>query len=92
LKSEQNKILRKYSHYGLLALTINPAVFSTLSAVQFIVSANPGAQPLFPAGATAAQLNAITCQHKENHCIWKEYLATNKALKQQLLAAVNEMY
>jgi regulator of replication initiation timing len=78
--------------HGLLALTINPAVFNTLSAVAFVVPVNPGAQPVIPAGATNHQINAIQNQHKENHRIWKEYLATDKALKQMLLAAVNEMY
>jgi hypothetical protein len=39
--------------HELLALMINPAVFNTLSAVPFIIPANPDAQPIFPPGATA---------------------------------------
>jgi hypothetical protein len=69
--------------HSLLALTINPAVYNTLSAIAFITPA--GAQPI------VAQINGLTCQHVEAHHIWKEFLATNKALKQQLLAIVNDM-
>jgi hypothetical protein len=75
--------------HGLLTLTINPAVYNTLSAIVFIT---PGAQPIVPAGATVAQINGLTCQHIEANRIWKEFLATDKALKQQLLAVVNDMY
>ena len=78
--------------HGLLPLTISLEVYNTLSAVPFVPPVNPGAQPDIPAGATGSQIAAITREHNENHCIWREYLVTNKALKQQLLAAVNATY
>ena len=37
---------------GLLALTVSPAVFNTLSAVAFVHPVNPGTNPIIPPGAT----------------------------------------
>jgi hypothetical protein len=78
---------------GLLALTVSPAVYTNLSNTAFVVPVNPGPQPvILPAQATAHVLAAVTREHKENLRIWQEYLATDKALKQQVLGAVQEMY
>lgn len=77
---------------GLLALTVKPAVYTTLSATPFVVPANPGPQPVIAANATQYQIAQATSEHKEELRIWKEYQAADKALKQQLLAAINELY
>lgn len=77
---------------GLLALTVTPAVYSTLTDTPFELPINPGPNPGIPANATGAQIEANTRAHKENLRIWREYIATDKALKQQLLAAIQEMY
>jgi hypothetical protein len=77
---------------GLLALTVSPAVYTNLSNTAFVVPVNPGPQPVIPAQATTHVLAAVTCEHKENLRIWREYLATDKALNQQVLGAVQEMY
>jgi hypothetical protein len=77
---------------GLLALTVTPAVYTTLSNIPFEAPVNLGPNPTIPANATGAQIEANTRAHKENLRIWREYIATNKALKQQLLAAIQEMY
>jgi hypothetical protein len=77
---------------GILALTVSPAVYTNLANTVFVVPANPGPQPVIPAQATTHVLAAVTRKHKENLRIWREYLATNKALKQQVLGAVQEMY
>jgi hypothetical protein len=78
--------------HGLLALTVSVAVYNTLSATAFVEPANPGPQPIIAAGATGPQIAAQTRAHTENHRLWKEYLATDKALKQQILAAIHETY
>jgi hypothetical protein len=37
---------------GLLALTVSPAVFNTLSAVAFVHPVNPGTNPVIPPGGS----------------------------------------
>jgi hypothetical protein len=78
--------------HGLLALTVSVAVYNTQSAIAFVAPTNPGPQPNIPNGLTGNQIAAATRTHTENHRLWKEYLATDKALKQQLLATVHETY
>ena len=41
---------------GLLYLTLSTAIYATLSATAFVVTVNPGAAPLIPAGSTAPQI------------------------------------
>jgi hypothetical protein len=77
---------------GLLALTVTEEVYDTLSDEPFVPPENPGTQPDLPGNANNNQIAEFVAQHKEDKRIWREYQATDKALKQQLLAAVNEMY
>jgi hypothetical protein len=77
---------------GLLALTITEEVYNTLSAEPFVPPENPGTQPDLPGNASNNQIAEFVAEHKENQRIWREFMATDKALKQQLLATVNEMY
>src|SRR5687767_11483904 len=53
---------------------------------------NPGPHPNIPLLATAAQIKAIMHTHTKELHIWREVTATDKALKQQLLSAINKMY
>jgi hypothetical protein len=64
---------------GLLALTVSEAVYNGISDVPFITPINPGPQPVIPGAATGNQITALKRAHTENHRIWKEYLATDKA-------------
>jgi hypothetical protein len=77
---------------GLLSLTVSDAVYNSIVDIPFVTPLNPGPQPVIPDAATGNQITALTRAHTENRRIWKEYLATDKALKQQLLAAVHESY
>jgi hypothetical protein len=77
---------------GLLFLTITPAEYNTLSAVQFIPPGNPGSTPVIPAGSTGPQISAVIRQHGLSANLFKEYLATDKALKQQIIGAVPATY
>jgi hypothetical protein len=79
--------------HGLLTLSLDPVIYYlTVSNIPFIAPVNPGPQLIIPAAATATQISGLTHEHKANHQLWRKYLATNKALKQQLLGAINKMY
>ena len=77
---------------GLLALTVTPPVYNTLAGVAFVPPGNPGQSFIIPLGATCHQIAALDTAHKNLVRIWKEYLDVDKALKQQLIGGVNEMY
>jgi hypothetical protein len=78
---------------GLLALTVSPAVYNTLSAVTFQHPVNPpGTSPIIPANATTSVTSAITRCFTTEAAIFKEYHATDNALKQQVIGCVNSMY
>jgi len=84
------------SHLGngaldLLWLTISDTVFDIFSLVEFVPPVNPGSIPIIPPDATAAQINALTDTHKTEANIFQEFNNTDKALKQQLLGAVDDM-
>jgi hypothetical protein len=78
--------------HGLLALTIDPAVYNTISPIPFVPPANPGINPLIPALSTNAIITELTRQHATSLKTWQEYQSTDKALKQQLLAAIDSIY
>jgi hypothetical protein len=78
--------------HGLLALTIDPAVYNTISPVPILPPVNPGANPILQDNSTAAFMAELTWQHAASLQIWKEYLSTNKTLKQQLLATIDDIY
>ena len=77
---------------GLLWLTVSSTVFNTLSFATFIPPVNPGSIPIIPPCATAAQINTLTDAHKREAKLFQELNNTNKALKQQLLGAVDDMF
>ena len=77
---------------GLLALTVSPAVYNTLSAVAFQHPVNPGTSPIIPANATTSVTSAITRRFTTEAAIFKEYHATDNALKQQVIGCVDSMY
>src|SRR5687767_8658659 len=52
----------------------------------------PGQHPVIPASSTEPQIALLAQTHSNDKKIWKEYITTNKALKQQLMATVNKMY
>ena len=77
---------------GLLALTVSPAVFNTLSAVAFVHPVNPGTNPVIPLGATTHVTSHLTCVFATQKAIFREHHATDNALKQQVIACVDGMY
>ena len=80
---------------GVLSLTVKPAVYNTQSAVPFVAPANPGPTVVIlvgPPNPTSAVVSNLTRAHNENLQVWREYLAKDNALKQQLLSCFNELY
>ena len=76
----------------LLSLTVKPVVYNTLAGVTFDAPLNPGQACNIPAESTGPQITALNAAHKIQIRILKEYLSVDKALKQQLLGCVNEIY
>jgi hypothetical protein len=77
---------------GLLHLTISPAVYATLSDVAFVPPVNPGPVPLFEDGLTGPQIANVRLEFAENTALYKRYDTADKALKQLLLSAVDDMF
>ena len=77
---------------GLLSLTVTLVLYQNLAATVFISPTNPGPTPIIPTGATGPQIAWLEEEHTEATRSWKEYMATDKALKQQLLSAFDDMY
>ena len=86
-----------YSHrgngqLGYLYLTVKEAVLAILSSTPFTPPTNPGQHPVIPAGSTGPQIADIRRQHEEAFEEFKTYSNTDKALKSQLIAAVDEKF
>ena len=77
---------------GLLWLTVSNAVYNTLSLAPFDPPINPGPIPIIPEDATQFQISAITTTHTRKSKLFHEINKTDKAVKQQLLGAVNDMF
>jgi hypothetical protein len=77
---------------GLLQLTVTAAVYNTLSAIPFLAPANPGATVILPPHSTGPQINELNCQHDAAAALFSKYDATDKALKQQIVGAVDAMF
>ena len=78
--------------HGLLILTVSDAIYRTTTGMNFIPPTNPGIHPTIAPNATAAQIAHATREHNARLTEWNQYLATDNALRQQLFAAVPEIY
>ena len=79
-------------NHGYLGLTVNGPSYITLTGSAFIPPTNPGPVPIIPPGLSAAQIAEMERRHKENRRIFNEYSNVGKALKKQLIEAVNDTY
>jgi hypothetical protein len=76
---------------GHLALVLNEADYNAISPLDpFVAPPNPGPQEA--AAGTAAQIATTDRQHTEAKCMFDLYENTDKALKQQLLGGINNIY
>jgi hypothetical protein len=78
--------------HGLLGLVLPPATYTMLTNIVSQAPVNPGTVPAIPGGATGNQINEIVRQHAKLLRVWREYQATDQALRQQLLITFNEAY
>ena len=77
---------------GLLYLTVSPAVYANLSATPFIPPTNPGPAAIIPALSTGPNTLNIRAEFAQDTELFKQYSSTDKALKQLLVGAVDEMF
>ena len=77
---------------GLIYLTLSPTVYATLSATPFVTPPNPGATAITPPTATASQISSIRRAHDEAQETFKEYVNTDKALKNLPIGAVDDIF
>ena len=77
---------------GHLALTVLPTVFATLSITPFVIPVNPGPTAVIANGLTAAQITSARLDHTNATALFIKYNNTDKALKQQLVGAVDPLY
>ena len=75
---------------GLIFLTLNGAVYATLSETPFVPPVNPGQNPDMTLGVTGPQIAEIRRKHKEALDEFATCNNTDKALKSQLIAAAEE--
>jgi len=78
--------------HGHLALMVSAAVYATISAILFVTPINPWPHPIQAQGATAAQITEANRIHNATLRVWRQCQATDKALKQLLLQAVDPVY
>ena len=77
--------------HGHLGHVLNLVDYDQVSPVPFLAPAHPG--PLvIPQGTTAIMASALCDRHSENVRVFREYFGVEKALKQQIHKAVDEIY
>jgi hypothetical protein len=77
---------------GLLALTVSIEVHNTLAGEPFVLPINPGPAATIPGALTGAQIANLHQDHNKLKALFVKYYATNKALKQQTIGAINKLY
>ena len=77
---------------GLLLLTVQPAVYNKLYNLSFVPPVNPGPAVTYPNNPNQHQIIAVNKLHKINTRFFKQYDTCNRAIKQLLLGAVDDMF
>ena len=77
---------------GLLILTVSTTTYCTVSTTAFVIPINPGVSPTIPRNAQEIEINELNRHHQRQIYVWREFVATDKALKQLLLTAVDEIF
>ena len=78
--------------HRLLGLVLTPAVCTTLTAINFFSPSNPGTTPIITPAATGPKISSMAQQHKVNHRIWRDFIATNQAILQHLIGIFEKSY
>ena len=75
-----------------LCLTLSPTVYATLSTTKIVPPLNPGATFVILAGATGPEAASIWYAHDAATLYFNTFLNVDRALRHQLLGAVNGMF
>jgi hypothetical protein len=79
--------------HGLLSLVVPPATYATFpNTVPFVAPANPGPEPVHPAGATGPAIAEINRSYLARLDEFNTYDSTDKALKKLLIKAIPKTY
>ena len=90
--AESIKTVLRRGKLRLLALTVSPTVYSTLSSTSFIKPASPGPKTTIPTNINSIKQTAIQYKLIHNTDIYTLHQNMDKALKQQLLGSVEDIY
>ena len=75
---------------GNLCLTLSPTAYTNLSEKQVVPPPNPGATPVILEGTTTPNAASICCAHNAAMLGFNIFQNVDRALRQQLLGAVEE--
>jgi hypothetical protein len=77
---------------GLLQLTLSADVYNTLSATPFISPTNPGESVTIPRNSSDSKITELNRSHNKATALFRQYNAADKALKQQIIGAVKDVF
>jgi hypothetical protein len=77
---------------GYLGVTVEPAIYNTLSAQPFVSPPNPGAFPLFPEGAQGPQIANIREIFADQTKAFNKYTAVCNAISAIIVEVIDPMY
>ena len=77
---------------GYLVLTAQPASFLIASPTFFVKQVNPGVLVLGDPAPSAAFIETLTRQHKEDMRVFNEYHSVKRACKKVLFSLIPEAY
>jgi hypothetical protein len=76
-------------NHGHLGLVLSPATYALVSNTPFVTPAHPGVLAI-PNGTTAAMSTVLKDQHTERMRLFREVTGVEKALKQQIIKALDK--
>eukprot|EP00554_Chaetoceros_debilis_P003530 CAMPEP_0194094552 /NCGR_PEP_ID=MMETSP0149-20130528/54548_1 /TAXON_ID=122233 /ORGANISM="Chaetoceros debilis, Strain MM31A-1" /LENGTH=153 /DNA_ID=CAMNT_0038780251 /DNA_START=58 /DNA_END=516 /DNA_ORIENTATION=- len=76
-------------NHGHLGLVMSPQTYAMVSNFPFVQPVHPGAL-VIPAGTTGPMATVLREQHVENVRLFREVVGVEKALKQQILKAIEQ--
>jgi hypothetical protein len=77
---------------GYLGVTVEPAIYNTLSAALFIPPPNPGTAPIFPDDSTGPQIANIRVVFNEKYAAFNKYMAVCNAIASLIVEVIDPMY
>ena len=78
--------------HGHLGLMLGPATYLAITGHNYAIPADPGAQPVIPAGTTRHATDTLVREHATDLRTYQESMRTDQALKQLILDAFDDKY